>query len=313
MMDHSVPPEFLEQEMVNVMRGKYKVKNKDKKTDKLIKIRLLNGEDHYLYLHLEFQSQLENDFSERIFIYRSLIALRYQTQNITTFVVFTGQPPSEKHKVFEKDCFGSFTYYRYNSYVIFNQDPKELEESDNLFSLAVLAAKYTLDTEGDDQKRMVFKKKLYELAEKKQFPIDKIEELLSFVLDYMLLPDEMENEFAASVPSLSKLNSEKMVITRGKRQLAEIVSREIYGKPFEQMLEENRIELAVVKAELNAEMKAKIAEKEAELAKKDVEIEAELARKIAEKEAELAKKDVEIETELARKIAEKEAEKEAKI
>ena len=57
MMDHSVPPEFLEQEMVNVMRGKYKVKNKDKKTDKLIKIRLLNGEDHYLYLHLEFQSQ----------------------------------------------------------------------------------------------------------------------------------------------------------------------------------------------------------------------------------------------------------------
>ena len=35
MMDHSVPPEFLEQEMVNVMRGKYKVKNKDKKTDKI--------------------------------------------------------------------------------------------------------------------------------------------------------------------------------------------------------------------------------------------------------------------------------------
>ena len=118
-IDTSVPPEFLEQELINIIRGKYKIKNKEKKTDKLVKFQLLNGESHYIFVHLEFQSKLEDNFSERIYIYRSLISLRYQTQNITTFVIFTGKSPSDKHKVFELDCFGSFIHFRYNTYTIF--------------------------------------------------------------------------------------------------------------------------------------------------------------------------------------------------
>jgi hypothetical protein len=45
LIDKSVPPEFLEQEMSNIMRGKYKIQGKEKKTDKLVKLRLLTGED----------------------------------------------------------------------------------------------------------------------------------------------------------------------------------------------------------------------------------------------------------------------------
>ncbi len=277
-IDKSVPPEFLEQEIINTMRGKYKLKGKEKKTDKLVKFRLLNGEDYYLYVHFEFQGQLRDNFPERIYIYRSLVSLRYQTQNITTFALFTGQMPSEKHKVFENTCFGNYLYFRYNWYAIIEQSPEELEKSDNLFLLAVLAAKYTLDTEGDAQKRLVFKKKMYELAERKQLPFDKIEELISFVLDYMMLPNEIENEFQAAIPYLSQLKSEEMEITRGQKMLAEISTRRIYGKTYKEM---------------EAEKDALLAEKQAELARKDAEKQAELARKDAEKQAELARKDAE--------------------
>jgi hypothetical protein len=81
-VDTRLAPEFLEQEMSNALRGKYKIKGKEKKTDKLVKLRLLTGEDYYIYVHLEIQDQLKDDFPERLYIYRSLISLRYMTQNI---------------------------------------------------------------------------------------------------------------------------------------------------------------------------------------------------------------------------------------
>ena len=167
-IDKNVPPHFLEQEMSNAMRGKYKIKGKDKKSDKLVKLRLLSGEDCFVYVHFEVQDQLQLSFPERIYIYRSLISLKYNTQKITTIVIFTGKAPEAKHKIFRDECFGSEIMYRYNSYVIVNQDEEELKKSDNPFHLAVLAAKYTLDTEGDARKRLVFKRKLTELAFEKK-------------------------------------------------------------------------------------------------------------------------------------------------
>ncbi len=54
-VDKSVPPEFLEQEFHNDLRGKYKVTDKEKRGDKLVKLRLLSGEDHFVFLHSEIQ------------------------------------------------------------------------------------------------------------------------------------------------------------------------------------------------------------------------------------------------------------------
>jgi hypothetical protein len=251
-VDRLIAPEFLEQEMSNALRGKYKVKGKEKKTDKLVKLRLLTGEDYYIYVHLEIQDQLKDDFPERLYIYRSLISLRYITQNITTIVIFTGKPPTEKHTIFHHECFNSFVLYKFNYFVIAEQIEKELEASDSAFALAVLAAKYTIDTEGDEQRRLKFKQKIFELAENKQFPLDKLEELLRFVLDYMLLSDEMENEFELKnlSPIFSPQNTDSMVITRGTRTLAAIYSSRVYGKTTEALLAEQKAEQ---KAEQEAE------------------------------------------------------------
>ena len=247
-IDKSVPPEFLEQELSNILKGKYKMKGKEKKTDKLVKLRLLTGEDYYVFLHIEVQNRLEDDFGERMYIYRSLISMKYNTQNISTFVIFTGKSPSEKHKVFIHECYGSVINFRYNSYVIADQNTGELEKSYNMFDLAVLAAKYTLDTEGDGRKRLIFKKKLFELAYQKQFPLEKIEELISFVFDYMLLSEDLEDELKVFVSSSSSINSEEMVVTKGQYRLAQIMSEVVYGKSYEVMLAEKEAEKEAEKA-----------------------------------------------------------------
>ena len=266
-VDKTVEPVFLEQEMINSMRGKYKIIGKEKKTDKLVRLRLLNGEDFYVYVHLEVQDELKDEFPERIYIYRSLISLRYLTQKITTIVIFTGKSPSEKHKVFREECFNSMLSYSYTSYVIADQNEADLEETNNPFALAVLAAKYTIDTEGDARRRLAFKQKVFELAQKKQFPVGKMEELLSFVFDYMLLSEDMENEFMAKTPIFLPLNSDTMVITRGKRALAEMASIAIYGKPFDEVIAEQKVEQAKLLAEERAKQDRILAKQKVEQAK----------------------------------------------
>ena len=125
-----------------------------------------------------------------------------------------------------------------------------------------LAARYTIDTEGDARKRLMFKKKLTELALAKGLSVDKTEQLLSFVFDYMLLPDEMENEYIATTPFMSSQNSNKMVQTRGEKMFADsYLAKLLYEK------EAILADISKIKAE-NAKIKAEnaklLAEKEAE-------------------------------------------------
>jgi hypothetical protein len=133
--DKSVPPVFLEQEFHNDLRGKYKVTDKEKRGDKLVKLRLLTGEDHFVFLHSEIQDQLRDNISDRICTYRILIQLRFQTHKITSVAIFTGKPPAKKHKVFMSECYGSKMTYSYISFVIARQNVRKLQKSDNLFDI----------------------------------------------------------------------------------------------------------------------------------------------------------------------------------
>ena len=109
-----------------------------------------------------------------------------------------------------------------------------------------MAAKYTLDTEGNARKRLIFKKKLFELAYQKQFSLEKIEELISFVFDYMLLSEDLEDELKEFLSSSSLINSEEMVVTKGQYRLAQLMTEVVYGKSYEAMLAEKEAEKEAV-------------------------------------------------------------------
>ena len=93
-IDVSVPIEFCEQELINFLRGRLRQRDKRKVVDKLLRVKLLTGEDHFIFFHNEFQNALLDELAFRWFKSRMLIALRYNTEEITTLVVFTGKAPS---------------------------------------------------------------------------------------------------------------------------------------------------------------------------------------------------------------------------
>jgi hypothetical protein len=145
-VDWSVPPEFLEQELINSLRGKFRIRGKKKLTDKFVKLRLKTGQDCFVFVHLEVQGELDDDFPKRLFIYRSLIFLRYDIEDITTIAIFTGDKPSEKHKQYFTECFGSNVTFNFNFCVVVEQDEAALMASNNPFAIAMLAGKYTTET-----------------------------------------------------------------------------------------------------------------------------------------------------------------------
>ena len=130
--------------------------------------------------------------------------------------------------------------------------------------MAVLAAKYTLDTEGDELKRLQFKRRLFELTNlKTNIPFDKIQKLLTFVDEYMHLKPEIENEFRASTPYFESFKSDtKMHTTWRSRQMANDWAKHASGKTFDEL----EAELAKSK-EAEAQKEEALAQKEAEKVK----------------------------------------------
>ena len=86
-IDWSVQPESLEQELREITPES---EVGAKRVDKLLKVRLLNGTDQWLYLHIEVQMHYDPDLPKRLFIYHYRIFDKYGVSPLT--LVILGDP-----------------------------------------------------------------------------------------------------------------------------------------------------------------------------------------------------------------------------
>jgi hypothetical protein len=229
----------------------------------------------FLYCHAEVQKDLRANFGLRMFIYQSLLMLKYDEVAFTALAIFIGEAPKAEHKKFERQHFGTTLSYLFNVYVVIEQDEAVLMASDNPIAIAILAAKYTAETEKDEVRRFAYKRKVFELAFAKNIPRDKIMRLLIFVHDCMSLSPAMETRFNDEFPIFKEEKIEAMQITERHWDLFDAFYKKASGgKSFRATL---------------AQQQAELAEQQVELAKKEAERQAALAEKEAIKEAENAK------------------------
>lgn len=66
-IDMTKPPEFLEQELAKIIP--VKTAKGRRSIDKLVKVWLKNGEEKWLFIHIEVQSWDDPHFMERLFTY----------------------------------------------------------------------------------------------------------------------------------------------------------------------------------------------------------------------------------------------------
>ena len=214
-VDFSYPPEFLDTELQNILEsiGVHK-----RILDKLVQVRLKNGQTKWILIHIEVQSYFEKLFAERMFLLFAMIYAKFR-QKITAIVIYTNKKTPKLFDRFEHDTFGTHILYKFLAYKVAQQKEEELLKSDNIFALFVLANLYVTQTGKKDRKRLLLKEKLVELATERLIDLDKIKRLLIFVDGIMKLSQDLEEEFKTFI-SVNYIKSSNMetILEKGNRK-----------------------------------------------------------------------------------------------
>lgn len=153
--------------------------------DKLVKVYMQGGKERWLLIHIEVQDQHDPLFAARMFGYYYRIFDRYR-KPVTAIAVFTGTDGYRMPDKYEDKFLGTSLVYQYNTLRITDYSDKELSNSDNPFSLVVLAAKKAREINKDPellQQKIALVKLLYA---KEIFKKEKIEAILRFLNNYLL-------------------------------------------------------------------------------------------------------------------------------
>ncbi|MBN4004210.1 cytosolic protein [Nostoc sp. LPT] len=197
--------DFLDQELQQVVRDAELGK---RLIDKLVKIYRIGGEESWLLIHVEVQSQEESDFPKRMFVYNYRIFDRYN-RSVASCAVLGDDNINWRPNQFGYELFGCTVDFHFPVIKLldYQQRLPELEESHNPFATVVMAHLAAMQTRGDrlqrKQQKLALARRLYEQG----FEREAILNLLGFI-DWMLtLPLDLEREFKREVEQLEAQQS----------------------------------------------------------------------------------------------------------
>ncbi|WP_295588390.1 cytosolic protein [uncultured Lamprocystis sp.] len=168
--------------------------------DKLIKVRLLDGSEEWLLVHIEVQGQRDLAFAKRMFVYAYRLYDRYDRE-IVSLAVLADTVHGWRPDGFAVGRWGSRLGISFPSVKLLDYAARqaELETDENPFATVVLAHLAAQATRGDDQARYARKlfltRRLYERGLTRQQIID----LYRFIDWILRLPDDLELQYTNEV------------------------------------------------------------------------------------------------------------------
>lgn len=88
-IDWTHPPKFRDKELQKITR---EAERGRRTVDTLVEVRLLNGQDAWVMVHVEVQSRGEDDFEERMFVYNYRLRDRYKCKVVSIAVLGMSNP-----------------------------------------------------------------------------------------------------------------------------------------------------------------------------------------------------------------------------
>ncbi len=242
-IDFTIAPVFLQQELEQIIQDESsegKMIN-----DKLVRVKLKNGEDRYILIHIEIQSSSDKHFSLRMFKYFYRIFDTYLGEDITAIAVYTGKWRPKIHDRYLKQEDGIGITYVYHSYWVEEANKEALKASKNPFALAVLAAKNLNDTKKDPDLRVNYKLELISLMKDRQYTPQQMRALLTFIQLMLILPEKQNLEFKKKFKALYvKKTTMHPQDAKSILDLANILFEVGGGTTIENLLQQTKIDSA---------------------------------------------------------------------
>jgi Putative transposase, YhgA-like len=192
-IDWTQKPEFLDQELQQVVRD---AELGERLADKLVKIYRTDGEESWILVHLEIQSQEESNFAARMFTYNYRIYDRYK-RSVASLAVLGDERSNWRPNQFGYNLFGCTIEFTFPIVKLldYQQRQSELEASRNPLATVVMAHLKAMETRNDrierKQQKLVLVRRLYEQGLRREDVIN----LFGFIDWMMTLPAQLEEEF----------------------------------------------------------------------------------------------------------------------
>ncbi len=189
--------EFLDKEFQKIVRD---AKIEKRFVDKLVKVYRNSGEETWVLIHIEMQTQIDQTLTERMYVYNSQIYLKYKKQ-IMSIAVLGDKNPHWRPERFEYTLWGSHVSLQFQTIKLldYRRNLDDLQTSLNPFAFFVIAHFITLETHQNWNKRLEWKttitKKMIELG----MPEAKAAALFRFIDFLMYLPEELEKKFTQEI------------------------------------------------------------------------------------------------------------------
>jgi hypothetical protein len=182
--------------------------------DKLVKVHLKNGKEEWVLVHIEVQSQEEDDFALRMYVYNYRIYDKYK-KTVASLAVLGDAKEGWRPSSFGYSLFGCSLNFEFPivKLIDYQERLSELENSGNPFATIVMAHLAALNTTKDRSERKVQKLALVRRLYEKGFDEQYIINLFRFI-DWMLtLPPDIETEFKLELKQLEDGRRMKYIST----------------------------------------------------------------------------------------------------
>ena len=164
--------------------------------DKLVKVWRTNGEEEWVLIHVEVQSQEEADFGRRMYVYNYRLFDRYN-RSVASLAVLGDDRPGWRPEGFGYTLWGCSVGFRFPVVKLLDYAGRvaALEADANPFAAVVLAHLKTQETRQDPEARRFWKVRLVKGLYERGLDSGDIRQLFRFIDWMMNLPEPMEQQF----------------------------------------------------------------------------------------------------------------------
>lgn len=216
-IDFYYKPKFLDNQLLKIVQ---KSGSKNRISDKLVEVKLKDGTERFILIHVEVQDSRKIDFALRMYQYQYRIFDKFNKE-ITALAIYTDDNIKFKPNTYAKELYGTEINYKFNTYKVLEQkDNKELLKNiDNPFAIVILSTLYYLETKKSDEKRYNFKLEVSKLLLKKGYKRKDVYELLEFIGILLKFKDEkLEEKYLEELEKMP--NTKEREVISGFRKIA---------------------------------------------------------------------------------------------
>jgi hypothetical protein len=164
--------------------------------DKLVKVWKLSGEETWVLVHIEIQSQEDGRFGERMFVYYYRLRDKYDLP-IASLAILGDERNNWRPEPFETELWGCNVRFEFPIIKLLDYAARwdELEESRNPFAVVVMAHLKTKETRNDAVARKEWKFKLTRMLYEQGYERQDILNLFRFIDWILELPKDLKRSF----------------------------------------------------------------------------------------------------------------------